>query len=152
MKGVLTALFITTAISGFSQNVITFRQAEKLGVRVAELDSIYPSALHSDSAKAVFPNREQEFTRAYKQTLQELGNFLKQHKFSWGKETKSFNRIYFSKNGQIDYFLYNFKEGEITAEKEKQFSLLLMQFIKDYKFPLEAETGFSQCSPVRYND
>jgi len=131
---------------------MTFRQAEENGVRTSKLDSIYPSGLDADSTKAVFWNKQDEFIKAYQETLQALGNYLKENKFSWNKQTRCFNRIYFSKDGKVDYFLYNFSKGELTPEKEKQFDTLLNQFIKKYKFPLTAKTGFAQCSPVRYND
>ena len=144
------SLFVFTCIS--QNNAMTFKQAEKNGIRISKLDSIYQSGLHSDSTKAVFWGKQDEFINAYQKTLQELGKYLKTNKFSWDKQTKCFNRIYFNKSGQIDYFLYNFGENDITLEKEKQFDALLNQFIKKYKFPMTAETGFAQCSPVKYND
>jgi hypothetical protein len=152
MKTLFSALLLLTVSTCFSQKAMTFQQASKSGVRISQLDSIYASALHSDSSKAVFWHSQEEFIDAYKSTLQTLGDFLKQNGFTWGKETGCFNRIYFNKEGGVDYFLYSFNKDVITPEKEKQFDVLLNRFIKDYKFPMKAGTGFSQCSPVRYRD
>lgn len=154
MKTIITTLMLTLlAINSQSQNkVLTFQEAEKEGIKVSKLDSIYPSGLHSDSTKAVFWNEQDQFIKSYQKTLQDLGKYLRDNHFSWGKQTKCFNRIYFNDKGKIDYFLYNFRKDEITPEKEKQFDTLLKEFIKTYQFPMKAKTGFAQCSPVTYND
>lgn len=135
-----------------AQQAMTFQQAEQNGIRISQLDSIYPSGLAADSTKAVFGTRQQEFVAAYQKTLQDLGRFLKSNQFSWEKQTRCFNRIYFSKEGKVDYFLYQFSKDAITPEKEKQFNVLLSRFIRDYRFPMTAATGFAQCSPVRYGE
>lgn len=152
MRTFITTVFLFINLTIFAQQAMTFRQAENREIRISRLDSIYPSGLHSDSTKAVFWDRQDEFISSYKKTLQDLGNFLKSNDFSWGKQTKCFNRIYLNKNGQIDYFLYNFSKDAIEPEKEREFDLLLNRFINDYKFPMTAETRFAQCSPVRYDD
>jgi hypothetical protein len=149
-RNFLSLLFVALTFSLFPQKAMTFQQAEKSGVRASKLDSVYPSGLHVDSMQSVFHHRQDEFIAAYQKMLQDLGKYLKANGFTWGKPTAGFNRIYFNGNGTIDYFLYNFKKGEITEEKEKQFDALLNKFIKTYQFPMKAKTGFAQCSPVRY--
>lgn len=154
MKTVFWTFFLTlfvTACYG-QQKALTFQQAEKSGTRVSHLDSIYASGLHADSTKAVFWDKQTEFIKAYQTTLQDLGKFLKANNFTWPKQTRCFNRIYFNNDGHIDYFLYSFSKGELTEAQETRFNVLLNEFIKDYKFPLAAKTKFSQCSPVTYNN
>jgi len=90
---------------------------------------------------------------AYIQLLQDLGQFLSDQRFTWKKATRCFNRIYFSPDGSIDYFLFNFlgkaedKPDEVT---EKEFQNLLNLFIANYQFPLTAKVKFAQCSPTTY--
>lgn len=84
--------------------------------------------------------------------LTDLATYLSENNFKWGNTTKCFNKIYFQPNGTIDYFLYNFKSGEIDNSKEKEFQRLLNQFIASYKFSLSSQRKFSQCSPVTYMD
>ncbi len=62
------------------------------------------------------------------------------------------DRIYLNKTGEIDYFLFNFKPGEIDNQKEKEFENLLGTFIQTYKFPLTSKENFAQCSRVSYSD
>jgi len=152
MKTTFTTFFLLISLTIFAQKAMTFEDAEKNGIRISQLDSIYPSGLHADSTKAVFWDKQDEFIKAYQKTLQDLGAYLKANNFSWDKQTRCFNRIYFSKDGTIDYFLFNFSKDAITPEREKQFAVLLNKFVKDYRFPLSATTGFAQCSPVRYSD
>ena len=129
-----------------------FQKAIDNGISIKKLDSIYSSALHSDSSKAVFKGREKEFYNGYVSMLQALGVFLKKNDFSWGKTTRCFNRIYISSEGTINYFLFNFYPNQIESTKEQQFEKLVSEFIKTYQFPMKANTNFAQCSPVIYSD
>ena len=124
----------------------------RTGLSLEDLDKEYQSALHSNPELAVFNGQEEEFIEAYKNMLTELATFLKEKGFQWEKTSRCFNRIYLSADGKIEYFLYNFRSGEISAEKEQQFKSLLSQFIEGYQFPLTAEVKFAQCSPVTYQD
>jgi hypothetical protein len=134
---------------------LTFQDAEKQGISIKHLDSIYKSAVHSDASLAVFKTEpEQEaLQQAYVKLLQDLGKFLSDNKFKWEKPTRCFNRIYFSATGTIDYFLFNFlgkSEDKPNELIEKEFQRLLNLFISDYKFPLTAKIKFAQCSPTTY--
>jgi hypothetical protein len=148
---VLLVTFLSHSL--FAQKIATqFQEAEKQGISIKELDNLYPSALHSDSAKAVFRGKEKEFYESYVSLLRDLSSYLKKHSYTWGKTTRCFNRIYINKDGSVGYFLFNFKEGVIEATKEKEFKRLLRDFIKTYQFPLESKSNFAQCSPVVYSD
>ncbi len=135
---------------------ITFQEAEQQGISIQKLDSIYKSAVHSDTSLAVFKTKPEEATlqQAYIQLLQDLGKFLSLNNFKWDKATRCFNRIYFNAEGNIDYFLFNFlgktAEEKPSEQHRKEFQRLLNLFIKDYKFALSAKVKFAQCSPVTY--
>jgi hypothetical protein len=147
-------LFLTSLLPRLSaaQVAISFSAAEAKGIRVSHLDSVYRSAVHADTAKAVFAGREDEVAQAYVQLLQSLGAYLKANQFTWGKPTKSFNRIYFRADGTIDYYLYKFRAGEIEAVHEAEFQRLLAEFVKTHKIELHGRLPFAQCSPVTYQD
>ncbi len=151
-KHIVFLAFITFCTTLSAQRAMTIAEAESNGLAMSHLDSLYASALQSDSTKAVFGIRQTEFQDAYIQLLNDLGSFLNKNKFKWEKPIKCFNRIYFSPEGRIDYFLFKFRQGDLTAEKEKTFSDLLTLFIKDYQFSVQAERRFAQCSPVKYLD
>jgi hypothetical protein len=143
---------LTFMIDG--QKVMTFQEAEKQGKPYQYLDSLYKSAVHSDSTLAVFktPAEQQVLQKAYVDFLRQLGDFLKANNFKWEKLTRCFNRIYINSDGTVDYFLYKFSKDQITEEKEKEFERLLTIFLKDHKFSASAKEKFAQCSPVKYND
>ena len=147
---VLSFLFLFLATVAFPQKSMTFGEAEKAGI-FKSLDQMYTGGVDSDSTKSLFKD-QQEYTRAYQSFITDFAHFLAQENFKWGKQVRCFNKIYFSKDGRVDYFLYHFKQGDITELQEKKFAQLLADFIKKAKFSLSAPTRFAQCSPVKYED
>ena len=78
--------------------------------KAGRADNSYASAIRSDTSLAVFKTEKvkEALPLAYFKLLQDLGVFLSTNNFLWMKPTRCFNRIYFSPNGSIDYFLFNF--------------------------------------------
>jgi len=150
MKTLLLFSVLLISCWSYAQKAMTFGEAEEQHMPARQLDSIYKSGIHSDTSLAVFKTNQQEYIDAYQHLLKELGSYLQKNDFSWPQTTKGFNRIYFDKSGKIDYFLYNFRPGQLTSEQEKRFGELLGQFIATYRFPLSASVKFAQCSPVTY--
>lgn len=145
MKKIIAFLFMFTLIVlSYCQKAMTFKESKEKGISTAYLDSIYASGL------VIFKNNQDEYVSSYQNLLQDLGQYLKENNFSWTKPTASFNRIFFDKEGKIDYFIYNFRPEQLTIDEEKRFYELLTEFIKKYHFPLTATKKFSQCSPVTY--
>ena len=153
MKNYLTFLFlIIFCRQAFGQHLgLSFNSAKSQGMSIEHLDSIYQSAVHIDTSQAVFKTdlQQEEMGNEYINLLHSFGKFLTENNFIWEKPTKGFNRIYFNKDGTIDYFIYNFST-EISEEKQIEFNRLLNLFIKDYKMAMTANTKFAQCSPVTY--
>lgn len=138
------------------QKAMSFTDAAAAGIRVSELDSVYTSAVHTDKSKAVFRSKkmQRKMAAAYTGMLTDLGQFLHKNGFRWEKQTRCFNRIYFSPEGKIEYFLFDFggkPEDRPSAEKQAEFTGLLRLFIQDFRLPLSAPVKFAQCSPVVYN-
>ena len=133
MKPIISALMFTlvSMVSSAQKIATTFQNATKNeGIRIEQLDSTYQSALHADSTKAVFTSQETEFYDGYVSLLQDLGKHLSANNFKWDKTTRCFNRIYFNKDGEINYFLFNFYPGQIEPEKEKEFEKHLSTFVE----------------------
>ncbi|MBC8111363.1 MAG: hypothetical protein H7Y04_09920 [Verrucomicrobia bacterium] len=152
----ISIIILTFSLSSFGQHLgLTFQEAERKGISITNLDTLYKSSLHTDITKAVFKTqKEQEsLQQAYIKLLKDFGKFLHVNNFRWKKQTKCFNRIYFSADGSIDYFLFNFlgkNEEKPSVDKQKEFQRLLNVFIKNYKFSLTAKVKFAQCSPTTY--
>ena len=149
MKYILLFLSTILSIQLNAQKAFQHSDAPKYGIRTTQLDSLYKSAVHSDSTLAVFKNVE-AVSNAYNSLLQSLGNFLSKNNFFWEQKTTGFNRIYFNTDGSIDYFVYNFRGNTLNEEQLVRFNELLNIFIQDYRFPLTANVKFAQCSPVTY--
>jgi hypothetical protein len=153
MKQTFLISFLIINAYCYSQKMAdSFQHAIDKGVSIERLDSLYQSSVHVDSTKAAFRGQEEVFVESYTALIKSLQYHLKINGFFWGKPTRCFNRVYFNKSGEIDYFLFNFKPGEIDAEKEKKFRKLLYEFINTYRFPLTNTVNFAQCSPVAYAD
>lgn len=152
----IIAFLLTPCLQIFGQHSgLTFQEAEKQGISIKHLDSIYTSALHNNISLAVFKTETEQkaMQQAYAKLLQDFGIFLSENNFKWEKPTRCFNRIYFNSDGSIDYFLFNFMdktENKPSENVEKEFQRLLTIFISDYKISLTAKTKFAQCSPTTY--
>jgi hypothetical protein len=157
-KIALFPLFFLTLSNFAQQKAISQEDAIKFGIDIEKLDQNYKSAIHSDTTKAVFKSEEdqQKLQKVYNKLIQDFNSFLSQNGFKWEKKTRCFQRIYFSSDGTIDYFIYNFKLKSVlpndipTEEKQAEFKRLLSLFIKDYVFELKAKIPFAQCSPTLY--
>lgn len=155
MKNILLILSFSSSQLIFAQKLATtFHDATtNKGIVFEKLDSLYPSALHDDPAiAAAFRGRENEFIEAYQSLLSDLAKYLNQNQFFWDEPTRSFQRIYFNPDGEIDYYFFNFKPGTLNKEKEELFEKLVSEFIRTYHFPLHAASNFAQCSPVVYKN
>jgi hypothetical protein len=153
MKRTTIIIFISVfAFSSNSQTGVTFQNAPNMGIEMKQLDNIYISGVNVDTSKAAFAGQENEFYKAWETMYKELAGFLKENGFKWEQPTRCFNKVYFSSDGSIDYFLYNFRSGNISEEKAMQFDQLLNQFIKTYKFGMSCKVKFSQCGPILYMD
>ncbi len=159
MKRILLLSYLLLAVSpsSFGQHLgMTFQEARLQNISIPHLDSLYTSAVHTDASKAVFKTEkeQQNLQQAYIKLLQDFGKFLSAHDFKWERKTKCYNRIYFSADGTIDYFLFNFlgkPEEKPSDNQQETFKQLLQLFIRDYQFALTAPTKFAQCSPTTYS-
>jgi hypothetical protein len=158
MKNLLFLITLLFAINtqSFSQHLaMTFQESSGQGIQMTRLDSIYKNAVNADPSKAVFKTESEQtaLQESYYTLLKDLGQFLADNKFNWDKPTNCFNKIYFSADGTIDYFLFNFlgkPDNRPTEAQQLEFKRLLNLFITDYKFPLAATVKFSQCSPSTF--
>lgn len=143
-------MFLGTSLYG-QRLALSFEGADTVGISIDHLDSVYQSAVNIDTSLAVFKTEQEQDSLAtqFTQLLNDLGAFLYKNKFYCSDTVRCFNRIYFSPDGTIDYFLFSFldkaKRKKPTPEKEEHFKALLNLFIQDYHITLKAKTRFVQC-------
>jgi len=135
-----------------AQLAMSLSMANQQGISTATLDGMYKSGVHSNPDSAVFNESQNEYIKAYYSMLQDINSYLNTNSFRWGGSTRCYNRIYFKEDGTIEYFIYDFEDGDISTERQDEFDQLLNEFIVDYKFPLSKDLKFSQCSPANYRD
>lgn len=152
----ITILSVKSLAQPLAQPLAIPRQdTESHGIKITVLDSLYLSAVHVDSTQAVFKSeaKQEMMHQQYIQLLQDLGNFLAKNDFKWEKPASCFNRIYFNKNGGIDYYIFSFRgtpEEKPSPDQEKEFTRLVNLFIQDYRIGMTADQPFAQCSPITF--
>lgn len=134
---------------------LTIQEADKKGIFFDSLNMVYKSAVSVDTANAVFKTEPEmeKVSIAYQNLINEFSNFLTDNNYNWPFATTCFQKIYFSEDGKIDYFLFNFL-GEppykVTPDQENKFKVLLNEFIEYYKYPIISDLKYSQCGTVIY--
>lgn len=149
-------LFISIVISGllitsnlFSQRVFRFGQNAAFGITNAQLDGAYLAAINKDSTISIVKDKK-KFLDAYETMLAEFQSYLRNNNFIWEKNTTAYHRVYFSKKGKIDYFIFSFAPYQLTDGKQHEYGNLLVAFLKKYKFPIKAKKPFEYSAPYKY--
>lgn len=145
-------IFITSLIilgfflkHSYSQTVsINIQDVESYGINISDLDEQYPSAASANPEQGILDNQKR-FLQEYQQLLRKVALYLNKNGIDWGSTTNFVHRIYFSKNGTIDYFLFNTPGKNLDDEKIKKY---IEKFSKDYKLSFTADTTFKQCGTV----
>lgn len=147
----LIALLVL-ATTAQAQSAMSLETAKEKGLKITVMDSLYKSGIHDDPSKAVFAQEQSAYISAYFNMLKEINSYLNTHNFRWGNFTRCFNRIYFNEDGSIEYFIYDFDEGNMTDAKRQEFEKLLNMFVAKYKFPLSKNMKFAQCGATNFKD
>ena len=148
VRSVVAACCICMASASIAQKRAMTMDEYRAGNAGTSLDSTYRSAMHDDNAKAVFSGRTKAFAGAWRDFLRELMVYLERNGFIWEQQVQCTTRVYFSKDGGVDHFLYSFREGVLTTEQLERFDQLLNAFVETHGFPLKADEPFAQCGPV----
>mgnify|MGYP001049815414 CR=1 FL=1 len=151
MKKIILCLlssFFVCSLCG--QTAISINKAKEQGITFDSLDSIYTRATSDGTKSYVFENSE-EVSNAWYKMISDVSSFLVKNKEILNLNISIFQRVYFNKDGKIDYYLFNIRNlDELTEEEVQLFTDLLNEFVKDYQFPLSADKGFSQCGNVNF--
>ncbi len=151
MKKIILCLlssFFVCSLCG--QTAISINEAKKQGITFESLDSIYTSAISDGTKSCVFENSEEVLNAWYKM-ISDVSSFLVKNKEMLNININTFQRVYFNKDGKIDYYLFNIRNlDELTEGEVQLFTDLLNEFVKDYQFPLSADKGFSQCGSAKF--
>ncbi|HEY6161027.1 MAG TPA: hypothetical protein VI112_07385 [Bacteroidia bacterium] len=149
-----SVLFLLALITvAHSQNCMTFQDMGKNGVRLTQLDSLYPNALKTETFEGVFPEGKKlkKFDKAWAGFYEELMNYFSKSGLKWDKPTYCFNKIYFDADGNVQYWFFNFmKEDNIPADVQAKYLQGIKEFSKTHQIKIKAGTKFSQCASVTF--
>jgi len=84
-----------------------------------------------------------------------LSHFIKEEKFKWEVSDSTItimNRIYFDKNGTIDYYTFKIKNPSVTDEKIVEYKRVLQKFSKNVKLDLNRDENYAQCGKIKYKN
>ncbi|TND07961.1 MAG: hypothetical protein FD123_2769 [Bacteroidetes bacterium] len=137
-----------------AQQCMTFQELNKNENRMAKLDSLFPSAVAGDTANKIFPGKlQQEFQAAWGNYFSGLFQYLADNGLVWGEQTYCFNKIYFSPDGSVQYWLFNFRQADrIHPDLQDQYHALITSYSKTHKIKIKAGSFFSQCASVDFID
>ena len=91
--------------------------------------------------------------RSWSNFHKQVNRFLEAENFDWGVSDSTisiYNRIYFDKNGTINYYVFNILNPSVSEEKKLEFEDILFKFSKDVQLELQRDQQFSQCGKTKY--
>jgi hypothetical protein len=126
-------------------------KTQESGFDKLELDKTHPNLLDPDNPDYKNEAVMQSWTSLHKNLL----SFLNENNFSWGtadKSIKSFQKIYFDKNGKITHYCFKVINQSVTEDKKEEFAKLLKEFSFNFKIDIQKEHPFAQCGPTAYQN
>lgn len=130
-----------------SENKERYPAIEKM-----KLDEHYNNLLSPE-----FSSKEEytEVAKTWNDFHQQIGKIVKAHNFDWGVKDSTItvlNRIYFNKNGAVDYYTFRVSNKNVSEAKKAEYENLLSENISKIKINLKREKQFAQCGKVRYQN
>jgi hypothetical protein len=109
------------------------------------LDSLYPNLLDPKNAhKKVY----KKVVKSWRSFHQQFPKFMKEKKFTWGVPDSTIrivNKIYFNKNGHVEYYFFKIQNPSVPEEKKNEFEAVLQHFSEHTSIDLKREHKYAQC-------
>jgi len=133
---------------------MTFQDMGKNGLYLEQLDTLYPNATGTGKTDGVFSGRkEKSFTKAWGAFYTDLMQYFADNGFVWKQPTSCFNKIYFSADGSIAYWFFNFSaKDSIPDHVQAKYLELITQYSKNHRIKIKGKSNFSQCASVTFYD
>jgi len=118
--------------------------------KLFSLDSCYQVACNSDISESVFTSKEEIslFLSANKKMTDDLKLYIISNNFKFETHTKCIFRIYYNKNGGVDYLIYNFIDS--THLDKNTFKILLDAFVSEYRIDISSQVNFRHMVLVKF--
>lgn len=147
MKKLIALLAILSiGIGAYTQPKVYSLRTNKS--RMDKIESKYKAAIGVDSLNAVFYKQEdiEAFAMEWGSFLQDMGAYLKENGLLINERV--FIRVFFDKDGRVDYFFYNIANNEsplLDRKEKKRFEKAIKGFAKTARIKASSKEGFKQC-------
>lgn len=126
-------------------NEMAYNEIKKLN-----LDSTYTILL---DPRNVSESEYKIVVESWSEFHKKVSQFIKEENFKWEVPDSTitiFNRIYFDKNGTIDYYTFKIKNPSVSSEKQAEYEKVLQKFSKEVKLDLKRSEQYAQCGKTKY--
>ena len=116
------------------------------------LDSTYTNLL---DPRNVTTDEYKIVAKSWSEFHKKLSHFIKEENFKWEVSDSTItimNRIYFDKNGTIDYYTFKIKNSSVTDEKIVEYEKVLQKFSGNVKLDLKRDEKYAQCGKIKYKN
>ena len=134
-----------------THKVVNFdNSTEFKAFRELNLDSTYMNLLDPKNTTEL---EYKAVIQSWSEFHQKVSKFIKQENFHWEVPDSTIsivNRIYFNKNGTVDYYGFKILNQSIPAEKRKEYENVLQKFSESIKLDLPRDKKYAQCGKIKY--
>jgi len=119
-------------------------------IKKMNLDSTYTNLL---DPRNVSESEYKIVAESWSEFHKKVSKFIKEENFKWEVPDSTitiFNRIYFDKNGTIDYYTFKIKNPSVSAEKRAEYEKVLQKFSKEVKLDLKRSEQYALCGKTKY--
>lgn len=128
-------------------NEIAYNEIKKMNLNSTYTNLLDPRNVSESEYKIV--------VESWSEFHKKISKFIKEENFKWEVPDSTitiYNRIYFDKNGTIDYYTFKIKNPSISAEKRAEYEKVLQKFSKEVKLDLKRSEQYAQCGKTKYRN
>lgn len=120
--------------------------------REMDLDSFYDDLLNPNNVSEA---ERKEVVKSWSDFHKKIIAYLKESNFDWNSDEESIrinNRIYFEKDGSVNYYVYKIENSTISEQTKQEFHSVLERFVSENKINFTKDKVFAQCGMVEYTN
>ncbi|WGH77037.1 hypothetical protein P8625_07850 [Tenacibaculum tangerinum] len=154
MKNVLLFCLLLVVFSCSKENrgvIINLEDEVALNkIKKLELDTKYKNLLNAQLTTA---KEYETVMKSWSGFHTQVGKILKENNFDWevrDSAVKILNKIYFNKDGEINYMAFKVMNESVTDDKKEAYKKILSDNVSKLTIALERNEQYAQCGKVKY--
>ena len=154
-KGILACILVVLFSCSKENNelIVVNSQGEKYSeIEKLQLDEKYNNLLNPQFST------EEEYKEVRKSWFSfhtQIAEIVKENNFKWEVQDSAImvlNKIYFNKNGEVDYYVFRVLNESVPNEKKELYEKILTDNVSKIEINLKRNKQFSQCGKVKYQN